>query len=275
MEDIPPPVSINWHFWPHCNCHCRFCFGTFKDIKGHLSFKQALTIPKRLANIGCEKLTFTRGEPTLCPYLGDLLQKARDEGLTTMIITNGTGLTNDFIENNLDNIDWVGISIDSSNEKTQLLLGRGNGSHIKDSLGIWCILKDYGLKLKLNTVVTSLNVHENLNPLVERLNPSRWKVFQVLLINGQNNGTVEPLLITEADFQVFVSKHEKNKPIAESNEKMQGSYVMLDPLGRFFQNLNGHHIYSEPVIDINPMEALRSVGWHWKKFCNRDGVYNW
>lgn len=61
----------------------------------------------------------------------------------------------------------------------------------------------------------------------------------------------------------------------ESNKEMKGSYVMVDPLGRFFKNINGYHIYSEPVIDIKPMKALRSVGWHWKKFSVRGGVYNW
>lgn len=64
---------------------------------------------------------------------------------------------------------------------------------------------------------------------------------QVLPIEGQNDGSVEPLLITAAEFQAWVERHRaalaqaaleaggRAVPlVAEGNQDMQGSYAMLD-----------------------------------------------
>ena len=75
-----------------------------------------MTIPKMLADAGVKKLTFVGGEPTLCPYLGELLEEAKRVGLTTCIVSNGTGLTNSFLDTWGQHVDWVGLSIDASND---------------------------------------------------------------------------------------------------------------------------------------------------------------
>ena len=36
----------------------------------------------------------------------------------------------------------------------------------------------------------------------------------------------------------------------ESNELMRGSYVMVDPAGRFFDNVEGGHTYSRPILEV-------------------------
>ena len=81
-----------------------------------MSKEEALTIPKMLADAGVKKLTFVGGEPTLCPYLGELLEEAKRVGLTTCIVSNGTGLTDSFLDTWGQHVDWVGLSIDASND---------------------------------------------------------------------------------------------------------------------------------------------------------------
>ena len=117
MKQIPP--AVNWHFWPRCNYGCEFCFATFEDIplSERLAKSDALLIPQLLADAGAEKITFVGGEPTLCPYLDELLEAARKAGLTTCIVTNGTGITREFLQMNSENIDWIGLSIDASNDR--------------------------------------------------------------------------------------------------------------------------------------------------------------
>lgn len=71
-------------------------------------------------------------------------------------------------------------------------------------------------------------------PLVLRLAPERWKVFQVLPMEGQNDGRVEPLLIQKDEFDAWVARHQPLVAAAgiplvpETNEAMLGSYAMLD-----------------------------------------------
>ena len=60
----------------------------------------------------------------------------------------------------------------------------------------------------------------------------------MLPIEGQNSGRVEPLLLTEDEFQAWVARHRAAVEqggvtmVTESNELMRGTYAMLDARGR-------------------------------------------
>ena len=56
---------------------------------------------------------------------------------------------------------------------------------------------------------------------------------------------------------------------------MTGSYVMVDPAGRFFDNVAGGYTYSRSIIDVGVEEALREVSIDSEKFLSRDGIYHW
>jgi radical S-adenosyl methionine domain-containing protein 2 len=110
-----------------------------------------------------------------------------------------------------------------------------------------------GVRLKINTVVTALNCDEDMGVLLRDLRPERWKVFQVLRVEGQNDGRVEPLLVPRERFEAFVARHaalgaEGIAVVAEDNDAMEDSYVMIDPLGRFYGNHGGRHVVSAPIL---------------------------
>lgn len=56
---------------------------------------------------------------------------------------------------------------------------------------------------------------------------------------------------------------------------MTGSYVMIDPAGRFFTNISGTHIYSKPIIQIGVTAALEEMNYNNEKFIAREGLYDW
>lgn len=58
---------------------------------------------------------------------------------------------------------------------------------------------------------------------------------------------------------------------AEDNEQMVSSYLMIDPLGRFFQNNAGYGGYSySQVIDEHTIEqALDEIGFEYQRFLAR------
>ena len=72
--------SVNFHLWKPCNMKCRFCFATFQDVgqdalpKGHLPREDCLTVVDALAKAGFDKINFAGREPTLCPWLPDLIR---------------------------------------------------------------------------------------------------------------------------------------------------------------------------------------------------------
>jgi radical S-adenosyl methionine domain-containing protein 2 len=119
-----------------------------------------------------------------------------------------------------------------------------------------------------------------MSGFVRRFAPERWKAFQVLAIEGQNDGQVDDLLITDDQFRAWVGRHrhlglEGLAPIVEDNDAMRGSYVMVDPLGRFIGNSTGRYVYSAPIAEVGVDAALRQVGWSPEKFEERGGRYGW
>ncbi len=281
--------SVNFHLWEPCNMRCKFCFATFQDVKqtilpkGHLPKEQAIEVVLQLAEIGFEKITFAGGEPTLCPWLPELIKIAKDAGFTTMIVTNGSKLTDEFLIANKNYLDWIALSIDSINPETNIEMGRAVTGRTPLTFDYYKMLadkiKNFGYGLKINTVVTSKNFTEDLSSFIKYAQPKRWKIFQVLPIQGQNTGKIDSLIVSPNGFFQFIENHSKldgiTNIIPESNADMKGSYAMVDPAGRFYDNAQGKHNYSRPIIEIGARLALQQVNYDFEKFIERGGVYDW
>jgi len=280
MEHEPAaPIAVNYHLYKPCNYRCRFCFATYRDIRGQLSLDDAKRLLQQLREAGTEKINFAGGEPTLHPHIGELMAEARRLGFVTSLITNGARL-DALLDKHASDIDWVGLSVDSGDESVQAELGRGKGEHVARSVAHAARIHALGLGLKLNTVVTALTWREDMRPLVRQLRPARWKVFQVLPIEGQNDGDVEELLISSEQFDAFVARHrdldaEGLGPIAEDNHAMTDSYAMLDPLGRFYGNHRGRYVFSRPVLEVGVHGALDEVEFEVRRLVARGGFYVW
>ncbi|TFF63576.1 MAG: radical SAM protein [Promethearchaeota archaeon] len=269
------PISVNLHFWPFCNMNCKYCFAHFRDINTSLTKNEWFDIIEELANNNFEKINFAGGEPTLCPFLDDLIIFAKELGLTTSLISNGTGINQEFINKIRDSIDWIGLSLDSSHENTQYRLGRGNGHYVNGILEKSRLVKNAGINLKINTVITKLNYNEDMNGILGKINPKRWKAFQVLFIDNQNTEWRERLSITNSEFQFFLNQHKLMNPIPETNEAMINSYIMVNPEGRFFQNSEMRYTYSKPILNVGVENALNEIYYNHQKFLKRGGLYCW
>lgn len=271
--------AVNFHINRTCNAHCTFCFATFRDVPGQLSPDAALHLLDALQAAGVEKLNFAGGEPTLYRGIGNLIRAARERGFVTSIVTNGARL-DALLDAHAADLDWVGLSVDSAIESVEVALGRSRGTHVANSLRLARRGRTLGIRVKLNTVVTALNADEDMSAFVRAMAPERWKVFQVLPMKGQNDGVVEPLLVSREAFRAFIARHEALAsaglaPIVEDNDAMRGSYAMIDPEGRFFGNATGEHVYSRPILEVGVEAALAEVGVSVEKFDMRGGRYSW
>jgi radical S-adenosyl methionine domain-containing protein 2 len=281
--------SVNFHLWEPCNMRCKFCFATFQDVKktilpkGHLPKEQAIQLVKELAKFGFDKITFAGGEPTLCPWLNELIYTAKEAGLTTMIVTNGTRLTDAFLQQNKGSLDWIALSVDSLISTTNLELGRAIAGKREISLNDYNHLvdkiKQYGFGLKINTVVNKHNFKEDFSEFIAYAEPKRWKILQVMPVTGQNDEKIDDLLISPTEFDSFVKRHDKlikiTKLVPESNDLIRGSYAMVDPAGRFFDSAQGGHFYSKPILEVGVLKAFEEVTVDDVKFNKRDGRYKW
>lgn len=281
--------SVNFHLWEPCNMRCKFCFATFQDVKhsilpkGHLLKEQAIEVVLQLADIRFEKITFAGGEPTLCPWLPELIRTAKNAGMTTMIVTNGSKLSDEFLLTNKSHLDWIAVSIDSLNLETNIEIGRAISGKTPLTVTYYKNLmnriKSFGYGLKINTVVTNNNFTENLSEIIEYAQPKRWKILQALPIQGQNDDKIDSLQVTPKQFYHFIDTHKKMEAITniipETNNDMKGSYAMVDPAGRFYDNAKGKHNYSRPILEVGARIAIQQVNYDFNKFVERSGIYDW
>lgn len=280
--------TVNFHLWEPCNMKCGFCFAQFQDVKnsilpkGHLGKSKSIDLVKELASAGFDKINFAGGEPTLCPWLKDLIVTAKSYGVTTSIVSNGSKIHKEFLKSMNTHLDWIGISIDSVSSATNRKSGRIFGKVAPDFnyyLDLCNSIKESGYRLKLNTVVNNLNKMEILSHFVDEITPERWKVLQVLKVIGQNEMNFNKFSISENEFNNFMNRNriinEKTSIVKESNSMIKGSYIMVDPAGRFFDDTKGVHTYSQPILKVGILNALSEVRFDKDKYIKRGGVYNW
>lgn len=287
MINIP---SVNFHLWQPCNMRCKFCFATFQDVKntilpkGHLPKDAAIEVVQALIDFGFEKITFVGGEPTLCPWLFDLIKLAKENGVTTMIVTNGTRINDEFLEKYKNVLDWITLSIDSLNEEINIRSGRaitGKKALSKEHYKDLCFrIKTNGYQLKINSVIHAYNYQEDFTSFISTIEPKRWKVFQVLPIKDENDTCIDKFKLTPNQFHIFKQKHQILNAVGiptifEDNDAMTSSYVMIDPAGRFFDNSKGLLHYSRPILTVGIESAYNEVLIDEKKFEKRGGIYDW
>jgi radical S-adenosyl methionine domain-containing protein 2 len=238
-----------------------------------------------LKDAGMKKINFAGGEPFLYPkFLGQLVQYCKEDLKleSVSIVSNGSTITEGWMQQYGSYLDILAISCDSFVEDTNVKIGRGNGAHINNVFKCRDLCEKYGIKFKLNTVVNAYNWHEDMNEWISKLNPCRWKVFQVLILKGENSGTGNDkrdgreFIITDQQFQQFVDRHRSQAALVpESNSKMKDSYLILDEKMRFLNCTGNKKEPSESILDVGVDRALKQSGFDSKMFQNRGGVYDW
>ena len=284
------PISVNYHFTRKCNKVCGFCFHTEKTshVASEEDMKRGLQL---LKDAGMKKINFAGGEPFLYPkQLAMLCEYCKvDLGLESVsIISNGTKITERWLQKHGKYVDVLGVSCDSFNEATNIEIGRGTGENVSQLFRIrdWC--RNLGIKFKLNTVVCSFNWQEDMAATVEDLDPFRWKCFQVLEVQDENDAAevdteldkrkrnAKRFVITDEQFTAFCDNHKHLSCfVPESNELMASSYLILDEYLCFLDKGDGREKQSSCILDVGIEKALEEVYWDEAAFKSRGGVYDW
>ena len=285
--------AVNYHITRQCNYACGFCFHTSKT--SHVEpLERAKEIVRLLrTDLGFKKINFAGGEPFLEPkLLGELCKYAKEVCCyeSVSIISNGSKITENWLRKHGKFVDILGVSCDSFNEETNIAIGRGKGKHITSvkQVAKWC--DKYHIQFKLNTVVNQYNLNEDMSSEINELNPMRWKIFQVLPLEGENCGQdakrndLDRFLITSEQFQTFLQRQRNgllNPKImkVEENDVMQSSYVVVDEFGRFLDSSHGSKSPTKSILKVGAQAAWDELmgsdgqGYNATLFYARDGHY--
>ena len=206
------PNVVNFHITDRCNYHCQYCFAKFK--KKDPSLEEAKHIVDEIKGYFVEygitngRINLAGGEPTVYPYIEEIIRYIHKQGIKCSIITNGSHLTEEFCIRMSGMLDMIGISIDAATEDGNIRVGRCNMNGVPnfDQLArISDIIHTNGIRLKINTVVSKLNLHEDLNSVYGRLRPNKVKLFYMHVVDNINASarTLEP---TREEYESFVKK---------------------------------------------------------------------
>ncbi|GAB6110469.1 viperin family antiviral radical SAM protein [Desulfomicrobium salsuginis] len=279
-EFIP---AINLFITNHCNMRCRFCFGSCKipSILTPIEQRRILNdVIHQCYYYGIKKVTFVGGEPLLYSGLDTAIQLAHDLGLTTCVVSNGALVSKKWLFNISPSLDWIGLSIDSLSAKTNKKIGRVvKNKPISKFTYIDLVdsIHDSKIQLKINTTVCYWNFTENMTWFYRRAAPKRLKFFQALTIDGINDAESRSFSVSDEQFAAFVNRHTNNgiQAVVESSSDMIGSYLMVSPDGRLFDNTTGRYRFSRPICNVGFDAALEDIILDTTKFIDRGGSYNW
>lgn len=280
------PTCVNYHITRQCNYKCGFCYHTARTSEV-AKLDDAKKVLQKLKDAGMQKINFAGGEPFLQPkfleQLCDFCHNTLKVGVT--IVSNGSKIKRSWLLRNRDNIDILAVSCDSFKDETNELIGRSDGSHrsqrqVVTEVAHMC--HELGIPFKLNTVVNAHNYMEDMSEGLEDLGLiKRWKVFQCLEIAGENSGregdlrNVKEFLVTTEQFDAFCERHKRFLPVAEGNDLMRNSYLILDEKLRFLNCSEGGKTPSQSLLDVTVAEAIAQSGYDDESFRQRGGIFDW
>jgi len=291
---VNPPAHelvINWHITEACNYSCQYCFAKWeKDTRelihnvGHCKalLRELRCVPEIYAsrNVIYKKCTGTSirlnvagGEPFLYPkQLEAIANESKVTGIKLSCITNASRLDRQLIRRFAPDLRVLGVSVDSVCERSNREIGRfdKNGTlNLTDLCFLFDLARQINpsIEIKINTVVNALNWTSDLSEFIDKVKPNKWKVLKVLPVLGDS------LVVSDVEYHSFIRRHEQFSSImtVEDNTAMTASYLMIDPLGRFYQNREngGGYDYSDPILDVGVQAALAQVNFNAERYLGR------
>jgi len=279
------------HIVGHCNYRCGYCYARFEKSKTFLPLATAERILVALKKHGATRITFAGGEPTLHPELESMLRICADLGLVTSLVTNGSLLDRNTCRRLFPWLRWLVLSCDSHLRATNDLLGRkpkrdllGQPARVDEIVGSlqeWNAHRPVAeqVRLKMNIVVTSKNVHEDPSAWLLRCKPERVKLLQCCIVPGENDDAIA-LQCDAAEFAQYQARlgglaASGIKVVAEKSADLLDSYAMIDPRGRFRQAHSNGYVESDPIDEIGVERAWQQVGGDIiERFRARGGEYD-
>lgn len=206
---------IAWEIQAACNMGCPFCYSSSynrllrREADDRVTLRQVQAGLQTLdkANLGIELINWSGGEPLLRhKELPALLKSSRAHGFRNVVSTNAMfsvipeiGDRNDRIRSNErfhaflkelePYLDCLAVSLDSADKEinNNVMRLRPNGAQgsdehfddVRSLIGLFRANK-YGIRLKINTIVTRKNIDQGVEDIGELLVdlPCVWKLVQ-------------------------------------------------------------------------------------------------
>ena len=154
--------NVVWEITLSCNINCLHC-GSNADINKRpqeLSTEEALDLIEQLADLGCERIILSGGEPFMRKDWQILAHRILTLGMQCNAISNGYAVTDDTISMmKAAGMRYLGFSLDGACAKTHDCI-RGKEGVYDHLMWVFDRLKQEGLKVAVVSTIHKGNIDE-------------------------------------------------------------------------------------------------------------------
>ena len=199
------------------------------------------------ASVAIQTLPEAKNDDELIRIVDEVIDYIVSLGIKVSLITNGSLLTEKRIEGWRGKVAMIGISVDAITEDANINIGRCDRYLKTNTMEHLAKMADAihraGIKLKVNTVVSRLNLEEDMLSVYKRMKPDRLKLIYVHVVRNVNDWPEEMDIIpTVSEYDRFVEKNsyeEGCELVLERPFEMENSYFMINPHGEVYINCMG------------------------------------
>jgi radical SAM protein with 4Fe4S-binding SPASM domain len=156
---LDSPILVGIKVTNKCNFNCIHCFSS-QESPQSMELGEFKNIINNISKARPYKIYITGGEPFLNPYIFDMISYIKMFRNKLSIHTNASILDLEeaiTLKKIMRNDDFIQVSIDGYDEKTFKLTR--NNNHFNKVIRVVEALVKNDIKVKVNTVVTNVNVH--------------------------------------------------------------------------------------------------------------------
>lgn len=151
----------------HCNLRCAFCYAGCNCTTNPTGSTRQMgaddvktVLDKIFEQAKVPSVSFTGGEPTLVPYLPELIRYARDLGMRVNLITNGTRIDAEYAQRLADSgLNSAQVSLEGVTAATHDQIVNFPGAFVRSVAAVGH-LRRTGIHTHTNTTITRTNLPE-------------------------------------------------------------------------------------------------------------------
>lgn len=238
-----------------CNLECPFCYGPDPKDERQLGLSDLEALGIFVRSRGVSGTVLSGGEPTLRADLPDVLRLFVGLDLWVGLQSNGT--RPHVIKSVLHYLDWLALPLDAVTESVARAV-RTQAHHLERIRGLAgspeiAHAREAGMKLKMGTVVTRLNINElpAIASIMRIWAPDSWKVHQ-FRPRGAGRINRETLTVTTEEFEDAVGAVAEAFPDVRMSpsfaSQSRRAYLILNPDGHLLIPLDDHYLSFGEVV---------------------------
>lgn len=214
MKHMKNMHHISWNVTKKCNLYCKHCYRDSSPTElteEELTTEEGKKLLEDIRKAGLQIIVFSGGEPLMRPDIFELIHHAGAIGLTPLMGSNGTLITDEVAKKLKDaGLKAIAISIDSPDPKIHDTFRGAENALEKAAEGIRNCVEN-GLKVQVNCTISKYNADhiDSILEFAESLKAvSSHMLFLVDVGRGKN---IEVTQLSKREYKDTINKILSNK----------------------------------------------------------------